>query len=73
MAKLLTQQSLGNNQYLKTITEANSVLSNHQFDYSTPKSKNPNIKKEIQKPQEQINLSCAQIEGRCYCCGKEGH
>ena len=29
---LNTQQSLGNNQYPKTITEANNVLSNHRFD-----------------------------------------
>ena len=73
MAGLITQQSLGNDQYPRTITEAKSVLSNHQFNYSTPKLKNPNNKKEKPKPHEKINLSFAQIEGRCYCCGKEGH
>ena len=73
MAGLITQQSLGNDQYPRTITEATSVLSSHRFDYSTPKSKNPNNKKEKPMPQEQINLSFAQVEGRCYYCGKEGH
>jgi hypothetical protein len=73
MAGLITQQSLGNDQYPRTITEASTVLSNHQFDYSTPKSKNPNIKKEKEKPQEQINLSFAHMKGRFYCFGKEGH
>jgi hypothetical protein len=29
---LNTQQTLGNEQYPKTITDANSVLSNHKFD-----------------------------------------
>jgi hypothetical protein len=29
---LQTQQSLKNNQYPKTVTEANNVLSNHRFD-----------------------------------------
>jgi hypothetical protein len=38
---LQTQQSLGNIQYPKTITEVNSVLSNHQFD-SASKSTNRN-------------------------------
>jgi hypothetical protein len=63
MARSITQQSLGNDQYLRTIWEVTSVLSNHQFDYSTPKSINRNIKNKTEnKPQEQINLSFAQIE-----------
>ena len=32
MTGLNTQQSLGNDQYPKTITESNNVLSNHRFD-----------------------------------------
>jgi hypothetical protein len=31
-AGLITQQSLGNNQYPKAITKANNVLSNHKFN-----------------------------------------
>ena len=32
LSGLITQQSLKNDQYPKTITEANNVLSNHKFD-----------------------------------------
>jgi hypothetical protein len=35
---LQTQQSLGNNQYPKTITDANNVLSSHCFDNVGKKS-----------------------------------
>jgi len=76
---LNTQQSLGNNQYPKTITEANSVLSSHTFD-NTPKGKmgqgNNNDKqkeKKQEKEEESPTLSFAQMEGKCYCCGKPGH
>jgi hypothetical protein len=77
---LNTQQSLGNNQYPKTITESNNVLSNHRFDV-TPKGgnkgKGQNEKgregKDKDKEDEEVNLSFAQLEGRCYCCGKAGH
>jgi hypothetical protein len=39
MAGLNTQQALGNDQYPKSITEANTVLSNHRFDYAKLKNK----------------------------------
>jgi hypothetical protein len=57
---LNTQQSLGNDQYPKTVTEANNVLSNHWLDF-TPKmkkeitdkkSKNEKIKKEKDESRE---------------------
>ena len=76
MAGLITQQSLGNDQYPKTITEANTVLSNHRFDYAKFKNKNPGNQykhKPDEQEQEKINISFAQMEGKCYCCGKEGH
>ena len=38
MTGLQTQQSLKNNQYPETITEANNVLSNHRFDISGKKN-----------------------------------
>jgi hypothetical protein len=79
---LNTQQSLGNDQYPKTVTEANNVLSNHWLDF-TPKmkkkitdtkSKKEKIKKEKDESRDQeISLSFAQMEGRCYCYGKPGH
>ena len=72
---LNTQQSLGNNQYPKLVTEANNVLSNHRLDNPTKMKREqdekikPKAKKEESKEQE-INLSFAQLEGKCYCCGK---
>ena len=68
---LNTQQSLGNNQYPKLVTEANNVLSNHRLDNPTKMKREqdekikPKAKKEESKEQE-INLSFAQLEGKCY-------
>jgi Reverse transcriptase (RNA-dependent DNA polymerase) len=75
---LHTQTSLKNNQYPKTITEANNVLSNHRFDnagkqqhhkpnQNSEKTTNNNNKEEIPE------MSFAMLEGKCYCCGKSGH
>jgi hypothetical protein len=80
---LNTQQLLGNNQYPKTVTEANNVLSNHKLD--TPnkskkvhdkfknKYKKSNTKEKEDSNETKINLSFAQLEGKCYCCGRVGH
>ena len=74
---LTTQLSLGNDQYPKSITDANSVLSNHKFDTTKQNYKNHQKHYQDQTKQEQepekINLSFAQMEGKCYCCGKPGH
>jgi hypothetical protein len=81
---LNTQQSLGNDQYPKSVTESNNVLSNHKFDAMPRKSggKNKNNssegnknkeKKDEDKEDEEVNLSFAQLEGKCYCCGKAGN
>jgi Reverse transcriptase (RNA-dependent DNA polymerase) len=72
---LQTQISLGNNQYPVSITEANNVLSSHRFDM-TNKAKFQMVKKDSDNrssTEEQPELSFAQLEGRCYCCGKQGH
>jgi hypothetical protein len=77
LSGLITQQSLGNNQYPKSIGEANNILSNHHFNAIKPgtkffnKNSNNNSKKELE--QERINLSFAQLEGKCYCCSKPRH
>ena len=80
MTGLNTQQSLGNDQYPKTITESNNVLSNHRFDvtnksvYKKPGDNDKERKqKDAGKEDEDVNLSFAQLEGKCYCCGKAGH
>lgn len=77
---LNTQQSLGNDQYPKSITESNNVLSNHRFDATNKASGKKNTadnkskeQKEGVKEDDEVNLSFAQLEGKCYCCGKVGH
>jgi hypothetical protein len=77
LSSLNMQKLLGNDQYPKNIGEANNVLSNHRFDAIKQGSrffnKNPtkNYKKELE--QEKINLCFAQLEEKCYCCGKTWH
>ena len=78
--KNLNQQfSLGNNQYPKSITKANSVLNNHKFDMVYTKSKvnqrnQISIEKEIANEMElPLSLTFAQTEGRCSCCSKYSH
>jgi hypothetical protein len=78
---LSSQFSLGMDQYPKTIVNANSILSNHRYDptyYENKKKKkisntNQSSQQQQQHHEEVPELSFAQIEGRCYCCGKPGH
>lgn len=74
---LQTQQSLKNDQYPKTITEATNVLSNHRFDNTSSYNNNNKIKNESSdskiENEEKPEMSFANIEGKCYCCGKSGH
>ena len=77
--KNLNQQfSLGNNQYPKSITEANSILNNHELDmvYTTSKissrSQVSREKENANETEKPISLTLAQTESRCYCCGKYG-
>ena len=78
--KNLNQQfSLGNNQYPKSITEANGVLNNHKFDTVYTKSK-INQRNQVSREKEYANEmeeplspTFTQTEGRCYCCGKYGY
>jgi hypothetical protein len=74
---LNTQQSLGNEQYPRTVIDANNVFSNHRFDFTKQisKNQNQNNNKHLKKDQaqEKINLPFAQIDGKCYCCGKPRH
>ncbi len=78
---LNSQKSLGNDQYPKTVVEANNVLSNHKFDINKarkpekhhPKVNNNKNKEKQEDEEESTPLSFAQMEGRCFCCGKLGH
>ena len=79
---LSTQQSLHNDQYPKTVINANNVLSNHKFDNYKSQAcqsgkdrersdKNSKDDKE-DKDEQEVPTSFAQLKGRCYCCGKPG-
>jgi len=70
-----TQNSLCNEQYPKTLIEANNVLSNHEFDKKPLAShkRNENKTRENIGEEEAVKLSFAQLEGKCYCYGKAGH
>ncbi len=74
---LNTQYSLGNDQYPKTVVQAVTVMSNHKFDKKPSEHKKNNDKKKEEKDsneeEENPKLSFAQMEGKCYCCGKAGH
>lgn len=74
------QYTLNNDQYPKTIGDANNVLSNHKFDNFKPKVHNKNKKEEEasdknenEQEDQPVKLSFAQMEGKCYTCGKSGH
>jgi hypothetical protein len=73
-----SHKSLGNDQYPRTIVKTNNVLSNHKFDVTriTKTDKNNpkyNKNKDDKEDEEHTPLSFAQLEGKCYCCGKPGH
>ena len=82
---LHSQKALQNDQYPRTVIEANNVLSTHRFDFikeqGTKQSKDKERSKINEKYKEVENknddespaLSFAQLEGKCYCCGKPGH
>ena len=76
---LAQQQSLKNTQYPKTLTAASEVLMEHTWDatYQENKKKKKeqsNKDKEIKEDKkEELELSFAQLENACYCCGKKGH
>jgi hypothetical protein len=77
---LNSQKSLGNDQFPRTIVETNNVLSNHKFDVIKKKQENQithhpraNPHKNKEKDEESTPLPFAQMEGRCYCCGRPGH
>jgi Reverse transcriptase (RNA-dependent DNA polymerase) len=77
---LHTQTSLKNDQYPKTITEANNVLSNHRFDnagkqhHHKPNQNNEKGTNNNHNNKEEVpEMSFAMLEGKCYCCGKGGH
>ena len=69
-------QSLGKNDYPENITATTAVLSHNPYDvkkkHEDRKKKNDNNNSNNEK-EDTITLSFAQMEGRCYCCGKANH
>jgi hypothetical protein len=72
LSGLQTQISLGNNQNPHTLLEANNVLSNFKTDNQV-RQKYSNSKKETSENGEVLQVSVAQMDGKCFCCGKSGH
>ena len=82
---LAQQQSLKNSQYPKSLTAASEVLLEHQWDakyYETRKNRKDKERRDREKDNDTIStmatteepeLSFAQLENACYCCGKKGH
>jgi hypothetical protein len=73
---LMSQYSLGNDQYPKSLTQATDVLSNHRIDgkfYELKEKKKQDQKKAKEEPEESKSASFAQKPTICYVCGKNGH
>jgi len=84
LSNLKSQYSLGHNQYPKTLAEARSILDQHRWDDGWNKQKNhkdtSRLKDKDNETDDKANknetiseLTFAQTEGVCYCCGKKGH
>ena len=81
---LAQQQSFKNTQYPKTLTAASEVLMEHQWDkkyYEMKKKRDSNRRNQnddstistTTSSSNELELSFAQLENACYCCGKKGH
>ncbi len=74
VTNLNTNYSLGQDLYPKTITEANEVLTNHKFDATYKNNQKKDTKeKALKEDDSELPLTFAQMENKCYCCGKKGH
>jgi hypothetical protein len=77
LSNLRQQQSLKHDQYPKSIADVSNVLNNHKFDNlgrrGQEKSKENENKPKKDNNMDLPELSFAQLEGNCYCCGKPGH
>ena len=78
LSGLSTQHSLQNDQYPRTMSQASNVLSNHKHDEASKRRNrndrdNKNDTTNEEDKEQEMPLSFAQIEGRCYCCGSKDH
>jgi len=81
---LSSQHALGQDQHMKKLVDATSVLSNHHFDavcaewekkckVNWDKQKNEHEGLMQDQKIELWEASFTQFEGKCWCCGKKGH
>ena len=78
---LHTQKNLKNNQYPKILDNAIFELGGMKFDkeYYNLQKKCCEKEKKNKKSNgddndvDLVNMTFAQLEGKCYCCGKGGH
>ena len=78
LKNMVTQYSLGNDQYPKTLEVAVDVLTEHRFDAKYNELRKANKKKEREEIDSKKEASFAQKEKKnkemvCHCCGKTGH
>ena len=75
MNGLISQYSMENDQYPKSITAAIDILANHKHDnYSLKKDEKYKKQDEDDNKSTTSETSFAQFNGvTCYCCGKKGH
>jgi hypothetical protein len=79
---LSSQFALKQDQYLRSITHAMSILSDHKFDeayHEIKKKRKDKLERERNNCKEdgdsieESELNFSQLEGVCYCCSKKGH
>ena len=75
MNGLISQYSMENDQYPKSITTAIDILANHKYDnYSLKKDEKYKKQDEDNNKSTTSETSFAQFSGvTCNCCGKKGH
>lgn len=78
LKNMVTQYSLGNDQYPKTLEVVVDVLTEHCFDANYNELRKANKKKEHEEIDSKKEASFAQKEKKnkemvCHCCGKTGH
>jgi hypothetical protein len=79
MTSLMTQFSMGTNQYPKDIMAAVDILTNHRFNKKEPENKNQRNRHQNDNDtalmittQSSFNQEALK-KATCYCCGKKGH
>jgi hypothetical protein len=79
MMSLITQFSMGTNQYPKDVMAAVDILTNHRFDKKEPKNnnqrnrnRNSNNTALMITTQSSFNQEVLK-KATCYWCGKKGH